>query len=482
MNQFSHSALFLRRRSVWEAADSGVLLWRLSFFHFIPFYVLPVIAAACALRLFLPGHVFFSYLALWWLKPLFDRLVLHVVSVRFFQGKAKTASLRRGLLGAFRGLFGDLLWRRFSPGRAAHMPVRILERVRGRQFHARKSTLAAGGLKFCSLMSFLGLAMEAVLLLSQIVFARMAIDLVSPAAFGYLADNTGLVEQLIFAAFCFNYILAGSLYVCMGFGLYINSRVEVEGWDLQLLFQKFAASPAPAAGKPRPELAVVLLLCLFLAVPAAAHSDTPPDAQSLDVLNEILASPDFGGVREGWEIRFRERENDRADPTPPSLEFLNWLEGLRQAFGYILRGIVVLAIAAFAGFAVYWLWKNRRKGTPAFRDKRKQYTNPLFSTESPELLFAKAEDFFRRGNLREAWATCLAASIGACAKYHALSFPPGATEYGCLALVRKALPAKAEGFRELVQSWVFLAYGERAPGEGAFEQALSYGRSLTEGP
>jgi hypothetical protein len=27
----------------------------------------------------------------------------------------------------------------------------------------------------------------------------------------------------------------------MGFGLYLNSRVEVEGWDIELLFRDFAA-------------------------------------------------------------------------------------------------------------------------------------------------------------------------------------------------------------------------------------------------
>ena len=250
MTPFSYSALSLRRRSVWEAADSGLLLWRSSFVHFIPFFALPVWFVACALR-FLPANLFFlSYLVLWWLKPFFDRLVLHVVSLRFFStgGEDQSAAaaggelLRRGFWEMRRGLLGDLLWRRFSPGRAARMPVRVLERIDRKQFRLRKKVLAAGGLNFCSLISALGLALEGMLLIGETLFVIMVTQVFFPGAFGYMRDNLETVEIFIFAAFCFNFILVESIYVCMGFGLYINSRVEMEGWDLQLLFQKFAGS------------------------------------------------------------------------------------------------------------------------------------------------------------------------------------------------------------------------------------------------
>ena len=241
----TYSALSLRRRSVWEAADSGLLLWRDSFIHFIPFFALPVWITACVLR-FLPENLFFlSYLVLWWLKPLFDRLVLHVVSLRFFGNPAPShfRELLKGFWGIRRGLLGDLLWRRFSPGRAARMPIRVLERIGRKQFGLRKKTLEAGGLNFCYLVSALGLVLEGMLLLGETLFVIMVTEVFSSTALGYMRDSPETIEIFIFAAFCFNFILVESLYVCMGFGLYINSRVEVEGWDLQLLFQKFAGSP-----------------------------------------------------------------------------------------------------------------------------------------------------------------------------------------------------------------------------------------------
>ena len=243
VNSFFDSTLRLRRRNVWEACDSGILIWRKSFVYLIPFFAIPFWITACCLRFIPWDYYFIPYIALWWLKPFFDRLILHVVSRRFFNEPSssdgnKLVSFHFGNIR--RGLLGDLLWRRFSPYRASYMPLRVLERTSIKQFKLRKKTLAEGGLNFCAFISGFGLAAEALLLFGEILFALISIQLFSPAAFSYISDNQATVEVIAFITFCFNYILVESLYVCMGFGLYINSRVELEGWDLQLLFSKFA--------------------------------------------------------------------------------------------------------------------------------------------------------------------------------------------------------------------------------------------------
>jgi len=245
MNPLLNSSLSLRRRSVWEAADSGILLWRRNFVYFIPFMAIPVWVIACCIRLPLYNLNYLSYFILWWLKPLFDRLILHVISLRFFgsspafQAKELRRIPWRALLN---GLPGDLLWRRFSPYRAAFMPIMVLERLGQKQFRQRKKTLLPGGLNFCFLISALGLAAEVMILLGEVLFVVMAVKLILPSAADYLLSIPETLEILVYAAFCVNYIIMESLYVCMGFGLYINSRVELEGWDLQILFQKFAGT------------------------------------------------------------------------------------------------------------------------------------------------------------------------------------------------------------------------------------------------
>jgi len=481
MNPVHESVLSLRSRSVWEAADSGILLWRGNFIYFIPFFAVPVWVAACGLRLFSGELFFIPYFGLWWLKPLFDRFALHVVSKRFFDAPATSSlkSLSRGIAEMRRGLLGDLLWRRFSPNRAATMPVRVLEHLGAKQFALRKKALESGGINFCSLISILGLVLEAALLLGEIIFVLMTASLFFPTAVEYLGENSQITEIIIFTAFCFNYILAESLYVCMGFGIYINSRVEVEGWDLELLFKKFTQP-----------IKIALLICVFMVLPFSTYAESTtefPDGfpvvneQAVHDLRTILASPDFGGEREGWAIRFKDRDYEEL----PDVDFGEGFEKIRSLFGFLLRLFVVLAILGFSVFVLYWLIKNRRQilGGKLFAQRSFRLAKgmqPEISMESTELLFLKAEDFFHNGNLREAWAACFSGCLGAYSLSYSIAFPAAATEYDCLGLVREA-DSTEHGFDEIVQNWILFAYGSRIPGNNAFEKALAYGRSLLEG-
>jgi len=495
MNSLSYSALSLRRRSAWEAADSGVLLWRSNFTCLIPFFAVPVWIFAGCLSLLPDNLVYLSCLILWWLKPLFDRLVLHVISVRFFGSQAAhhTKELLRGLFGTLcRALPGDLLWRRFNPGRAAYTAVRVLERGANKLFQQRKKALVSGGLGFCSLIGVLCLILEGMLLFGEVLFAILVSEMVFPAGSPFLQNDSAVFDILFFAAFCFNYVLVESLYVCMSFGLYINSRVELEGWDLQIMFRKFAVA-APREKAPGPAIKTLPVICLLFFIllgtaspPAHAEETVEPfpeffpavSESALEDLEAILSSDDFGSEREGWGIRFK---YSREESEIPDVDVDSWLHEIRQVFGFILRLVVILVLIGSLAFAFYWLSKLRRKGLFPLHDMGKSYVNPLMSGESPESLFTKADDFFHKGSPREAWAAWLAGCLGAYTRDHYVSFPVDATEYGCLALACSALGGKAEGFGEFVEDWILLAYGGRPPAEDAFKRALSYGRSLFHG-
>ncbi|MDR2095615.1 MAG: hypothetical protein LBP76_08875 [Treponema sp.] len=240
---YQESSLVLRQRSSWEAADAGLLLWRQNFFYFIPFFALPLWIVAFSLRLFSESLQPWSYLILWYLKPLFDRMILHVVAVRFFEPRSGLRRLFKGFIGRlFRGLVGDLLWRRFSPWRAVHIPIRVLEGLKFRAAKHRKQVLAAGGLNFCISITVICFILEAAMFFGELFFTLMVTDMIFPEfALGFynFFDD---YDIYLYVIYCFNFIIAESLYVCMGFGLYINSRVEVEGWDIQLMFANFTQS------------------------------------------------------------------------------------------------------------------------------------------------------------------------------------------------------------------------------------------------
>jgi hypothetical protein len=367
------------------------------------------------------------------------------------------------------------------------MPIRILENLKGRRLRERRRVLSRGGLNFCTLLTILGLALEAVLLIGEAAFSLIMAELLRPDLFSSIAAYAVNPEPFIFMAYCFNLALIESLYVCMGFGLYINSRVEVEGWDLQLLFRNFTE----AKKKKVPVRGMVLVLVLwmmtaFLPLQGVSAEDlTPQDDMdgALETLRGILKSPDFGGEKEGWGIRFKEKKNP---PEFPDFNKIPRLEKIKLAIAYTLRALVIMSIAALGILALHRLYRlGREKGrgplkglSPPEKKSIKAGAMIPAARKNPASLLELARDLYSRGRIREAWAACFAGAIAAYTRRRGLFFPPDATEYDCLALVRASGLPGAGGFEDLVLHRIDLAYRGLPPGPEAFEKALDFCRSL----
>jgi hypothetical protein len=477
MNLPFEGALVLRRRSSWEAADAGLLLWRANFVYFLPFFALPVWFCAFGLRL-LPEPAPWSWLILWYLKPLFDRLVLHVISVRFFEPAADAGRLFRGLRKTIlRGLPGDLLWRRFSPLRSAMMPLRVLERLRGKNLKNRKRDLKKAGLRFCGFLTLWGFLLEYMLLGGEILFSILIVDIIHADYISSLTDFLAGMEIFFFAVHCFNYMLVESIYVCMGFGLYINSRMELEGWDIEILLKKFAEGRKKKTILPR-----ALALLLFLGLLPGLHADAGD--VPLETLERLYEAGYGGGEKEGWGIRVKNPKPP--EEISPDFDYTPWVEKVKQSFAAVLRVLLILVMGALVFFAARYLYKN--SGGIRLRSGGGK-TGGLFpiAGEDPEALLKKAQALYGGGELRRAWGFCLAALLAAWSRYRRLNFPPDATEYGCLALVRASAGAgpaahEAETFAAVIKRWVDLAYGGRRPPAGSFEEALAFCQSLMAPP
>jgi hypothetical protein len=477
--------LALRRRSVWEAADSGLLLWRRSFVYFFPFFAFPLWIFAFALR-FLPESARpLSWLILWYFKPFFDRAVLHVVSVRFFEPFAGARRICRALgKSLFRSLPGDLLWRRFSPWRAVMIPVRVLEGLKFRRLRQRKKDLVKGGVDFCAVLSGWGLLLEWILLGGEILFfwsiGQISRPDLMPAFSTFLQQN----ELFFFAAWCVNIMLVESVYVCMGFGLYINSRVEVEGWDLEILFRRLAGNYRSVPGTS-PAVFAVLFLVFVSLFPASSFAEDPvppglaaeefsPSYLPLGSLEEILESRDFGGEKDGWDIGLKNR---KTDPEENELSFplAFKAENVKKFFAFSLVFVAAAAAVFFAVRLAHHAAVFRSTG----RIKKEKYRGTFVPEEgeSAASLFEKALAFRAMNSMREAWAACFGGTLAALSRRRGLVFPRGATEYDCLLLVRESGRDEAP-FADLVKNWAGFAYGGRDPSAGAFERAMEFGGSV----
>ncbi|MDR1373951.1 MAG: hypothetical protein LBJ24_03170 [Treponema sp.] len=514
MSVLETGVLALRQRSGWEAADSGILLWRRNLLQLFFFFVLPFLVPALT-AVFMPLEIplWVAIAVLWWLKPLFDRFILHIIALRFFEPGASPSRLFKGLgrsLG--RGLPGDLLWRRLSPWRSASMPLRTLENLKSAAVRRRKQDLKKGCLNFCILLSILGLGIEGILLLCELSFFSIMVEYLNSPFIRYIANHVSY-NVIIFILYCFNYLLLESLYGCMGFGLYINSRVAVEGWDLQLQFQRFTKlRKSPAGGAGGAALLLFLLPAFFIPQGVSAQEDPVP----LQSLEEVLDSRDFGGEEESWGIRLKQwKEPEEKEPI--TFNTISWAERMREWIARILRLVLAAAVLVLAALSVRRLCKTGQRT----RFRKNRFRGDLAggdgASADPGRLLERSRICYARGERREAWAACLAAAIAACEIRWSITFPRNATEYECLALVRAwgaaasavprgeaaaypaansslppgkrdmDLPANPAGeasqalvrsFADLVKNWIALAYGGLYPGEGALELALDFCQSL----
>jgi hypothetical protein len=248
--------------------------------------VTPVFAAAAPALEHYPG---ITFLALWWLQPLFDRVPLFVLSRCLFGDTPSWRQTLRALPRLWgRDLPGALLWRRFDPLRSFHLPVRQLERLPARQRWRRLHALGHGarqtaaGLTAASLLMQLGLlaalVMLAVLLLPDKLSNEMARGLFHTGVAPAPAWQGALWMLLVFLALS----AIEPFYVAAGFALYLGQRTRAEGWDVEITLRRLAARlDAGAAAGARDPLArnagtgaALKVLAIALAVAVAATGTT----------------------------------------------------------------------------------------------------------------------------------------------------------------------------------------------------------------
>jgi len=467
-----------RRKNFQEAADTGILLWRENFIYFLPLFAIPLWVCAFASRIILPDNFqIYSWLIIWFLKPLFDRIIVHIISIRFFERDANLKRLSNGLWKTLlRGLIGDLSWRRFSPLRSAMMPMRVLEKnlKPGKLTSMRKKHLKNGGLDYGFLLTIWGIAVEITLLLGQYLFFLTINELMLNGKIGIF--NFSEIEIYLFAAWCFNFILIETIYVCMGFSLYINSRIAVEGWDLEIIFKNFAEKIREKAKKA--VLIILFAFCLF--APSVSHAE---ETVPYEELKNILASPDFGGEKESWGIRLKHeyKKTERVDSE--NMESIQKvLEIISEFFSNGFKIILIFIIAALIFFIIFYLRKVNWNLKNIKWNKAKNLNSSASSAlknetaEDPKILLEKALNYYKLGDIRLAWGYCTAAAIQSWQTYRKIIFPPNATESDCSIIVNQKAADKAEAgaFYKLINNWVYFAYAGKNPAEGDFNEAVNF--------
>ncbi|SMC27080.1 protein of unknown function [Andreprevotia lacus DSM 23236] len=243
---------------------------------------LPWLALALLLWAILPrDDLAWGTLAMWWLRPLFDRLPLYILSREVF-GEHVTAwqALRawpRQLGGWLRFL---TIWRPFMVGRGLYAPIWMLEGARGKFALQRRRALGARGAYGAA--SWFGVAC----LHFTLVFELAAYGLV--AMFAITPDDMSALEALgkylvqpevVALAGHISYVLAdgliGPVYSAGCFTLYLRRRAELEGWDIELALRRMAQRRARLLKPLGSAVAALLCAAVFMLPQPRAHAAEP---------------------------------------------------------------------------------------------------------------------------------------------------------------------------------------------------------------
>ncbi|BDU73436.1 DUF4129 domain-containing protein [Mesoterricola silvestris] len=434
-------------------------------------------------------------LALWWLKPWLDRGPLFVLSRAVFGQPATVWDfLREGPRAYRRGAAAGLLWRRFSPARSFLLPVFQLEGFRGKAYRARAQVLArqGGGTGF-----LLTLAMVILTLLTFFGSIGLAQLMMPPGSHVQLWDRFDSMpvgfHWFLLGVGLLALTLTEPLFVAAGFGLYLQRRTQLEGWDLEQSFRRLAARLAP------------LLLVLLSALPLRSQEPPAPSPPG-----QASSLPEEGPLRPQEEARARAERIAREDPAfrhtrqvralryRPTGREPRWLRALLdELFGESpapregrwqprlpegWAGWIALAgkIALVGGLLTLVVWLvyalHNRLAEPAVADEAWRGPSALAGLDiRPESLPGDvpgaARALFGEGQARAALALLYRGALAELVHRRGLDIPPSATEGDCLRAAQGRLdPGPATTFRTLTGTWQRLAYNGEAPGPQVFDE------------
>ena len=524
-------AVILRRRNPWEALDLGPAMLRAWARRVYGAWFVTYWPAGIAISLLLWSSPEYVMFVLWWLKPLFDRVLLHVCGRSVLGNDSGVRDVLRELPRLWRapGVLSALSLRRFSLARSFLLPVWQLEEQRGAAARARFRLLSRRYRGYAVWLTFFCANMSTVLLCAILItgLALAPGDGQNLSLWQWFGGDVSRGQHLVSnVAFMLAETVVEPLYVASGLALYLNRRSELEAWDIERGLRRLADRQAAQATNETNSVASVprastqllsALACLWfcpllLPAPAVAEEwqaapvsstsperpDAEPVADDLDDLDDlgglagqapasqagprsaarqaitaVLADPVFGQNKDDWTWRWRRQTE------PASDDGHQWLPGIGKAIELLAQALTVIAwILAGLGLAaaIFVLIRYRERQRGATVQARPPFLLGLdLRPESlPTDVAAAARAALVAGNVVEALSLLYRGALLALIQGPQIEFACGDTESDCLRRVAGRLPAAAERcFAALVDAWGLAAYGRLPVPVATVEQILA---------
>ncbi len=466
----------IRPRSDWEAVDLGLAMVRRDFWRCWLVWWLSVLPLVALGGWWLWESPLLWLLLFWWWKPAGSRMVLFEISRRLF-GEQPTLneSLREMPRAWTRRFFHRFGIARFSPWMPVTLAVEDLEQLRGKPYRQRCAQFTRRGegpIFWLFLITDLAACWFGMAILGLIIMLlpegqdggwSMAMET-------WDSDHPFEIPTLILRSVVACVMLAMSLtdifVMGAGFGLYINNRTWIEGWDVELAFKRMARRITKAA--------VLLVAFLVLLAPAVSRAQDAEEIDPAEEIREVKKDPAFK------VHTVTEKVPDTKTHSMPWLErFFKWLfvSGKWSGGGLEMLSWIFLisAVGLLLGLIAWLVWANRHVfKLPGGRAEKIASTAAarvvMGMQVSPESLPDNVPDaawaLWKQGRHQEALGLLYRGAISRVIELGRVEIRESDTEGDCLRRVDEAGAAvHPEYFRGITGVWMRLAYAGVFPDE-----------------
>jgi len=485
----------IRLRSPWEAVDLGFAMVQQHGRGIFPTWLLLLSATSLMVWLALPTEYrHWAPMVIWWLKPLYDRVLLHLLSHQLFGQQLSGAETVSALPSLIRntGLLGALTFRRFSLSRGFNLPIWQLEQLRGKPRAERQELLHLQAHSNAVWLTIGCIHLESVLIISLyalILIIAPAND--SKGVWSYLSAafvdplDTGVQfwGNIIYTAtYSLSVALMEPFYVAASFSLYLNRRTQLEAWDIEITFRRLGERLRQAGSRALNVSCAALLVASVLSTfhqPAYAAELPPhdylaaerlPAADSRAKIDEVMKLDEFSKVHtlKQWQPRKKDKQAE-----PPKVELQPALQALFARFFKAVLWLVLVVLVVLALVFRRKLWAMLKP--PARKLAAPPPPDILFGLDiRPESLpadiAAASQQLWATGQQRAALSLLYRGALMRLTRHDQLPISDSATEGEILQLARQHLGGQRIAWLTAVtQAWQELAYAHRVPAAARVE-------------
>lgn len=453
----------IRPRSDWEAVDLGLALVRRDFWRCFLMWWLAVALPFALAGWWLWERPMLWFLLFWWMRPAGSRLVLFELGRRLFGERPRWRESLREIPRAWkRRFFHRFLLGRLSPWLPVTLAVDDLERIHGKAHRQRCKQITRRGestVLWIYLIGDLAAVWLGIAILMMVgIFIPEGQDGVWQTAVqswdpSQPFDIPMLVLRAVLACVMLAMSLTDVFITGAGFGIYLNNRTWLEGWDVELALKRMAKRIGGTA--------VVIMAGLLCWMAPQSFASEKADAARL--IQEVKAD-------EAFKVHtVKERLPKEREPKTPINLNLQWLG----------EWMLWLLAAAVVALLAWLLWINRdglkRRAIASEKAVKKSSVRVVMGMEVspeslPEDIAAAVRVLWHNGHHRDALGLLYRASISRLLQNGRVEIRESDTEGDCLRRVEMAGgPAQPDYFRGVTRAWTRMAYAGEVPADVEIE-------------